>query len=124
MELFSNNGQKELHGVIYLADVKNKNFETVKYFDENCIKYVRELGYPIVRYNEISDGCSSQYWCYGLFHHLETMTIDLNIPNINFHCYEPYEGNSFSDTLGPSETKNAKGSIAKSGVNIAIMMRT
>ena len=38
--------------------------------------------YNIIRYNRITDGCSSQYWCYGSFHHLETMPTDLNIPNI------------------------------------------
>lgn len=37
-------------------------------------------GLNIVRYDRLTDGCSSQYWCYGTCHHLETMPSDLNIP--------------------------------------------
>ena len=31
---------------------------------------------------------------------METMPTDLDIPNINFHRYKPYEGKNFSDALG------------------------
>ena len=43
MELFFNDGPKEINVVIYLSDVKNKNFETVQFFEGKCIEYVREL---------------------------------------------------------------------------------
>ena len=101
MEIFFSNGTKELIGIIYLSNTKNKNYDTVRYFEEKCIEYVRQkLGYNVVRYDRITDGCSSQYWCYGTCHHLETMPKELDIPVINFHRYEPYEGKNFSDALG------------------------
>lgn len=99
---FLNDGQKKLHGIIYFSVVKNKNFETVQHFGEKCIEYVRGLGYTILRYDSITDGHIIQYWCYGSLYHLENMPTDLNISNSNFHCYEPYEGKSLSDALGPS----------------------
>ena len=101
MEIFFDDGTKQLIGIIYLSNVKNKNFNTVRHFEEKCIEYVKQqLGYKIRRYDRLTDGCSSQYWCYGSFHHLETMPTDLDIPNIKFHRYEPYEGKNFSDALG------------------------
>ena len=110
MEIFFNDGTKQLIGIIYLSNVKNKNFETVRHFEEKCIEYVKQqLGYKILRYDRLTDGCSSQYWCYGSFHHLETMSTDLDIPNINFHRYKPYEGKNFSDALGSILKRNICG---------------
>ena len=101
MEVFFPDGSKELRGIIYLSNTKNKNFDTVRYFEERCVDYVRKtLGHNVVRFDRITDGCSSQYWCYGTCHHLETMPAELDIPLINFHRYERYEGKNFSDALG------------------------
>ena len=66
---------------------------SLKLFD-----YVESLGYRIKRYDRISDGCSSQFWCWGTMKHLEDMTE--RIPLINFHRYERYEGKNMSDALG------------------------
>ena len=45
MEIFFNDGTKQLIGIIYLSNVKNKNFE------EECIEYVKQqLGYKIMTY--------------------------------------------------------------------------
>ena len=51
-------------------------------------------------YDRITDGCSSQFWCYGSYYHLEHMPEDLGIYLINFHRYERYEGKNLSDALG------------------------
>ena len=37
MEIFFNDGTKQLIGIIYLSNVKNKNFDTVTHFEEKCI---------------------------------------------------------------------------------------
>ena len=83
-----------------MSDTKSKNFDTVKHFEEKCIQFIRNLGYNIVRYDRITDGCSSQFWCYGSYYHLEHMQEDLGIYLINFHRYERYEGKNLSDALG------------------------
>lgn len=80
LEMFFNDVTKNLIGIIYLSNTKIKNYDTVRYFEEKCIEYARDKGLNIVRYDRLTDGCSSQYWCYGTCHHLETMPSDLNIP--------------------------------------------
>ena len=83
-----------------MSDTKSKGFNTVKCFEEYCINFVKDMGHNIVRYDRISDGCSSQFWCYGTFYHLQHLPDSLNIPLINFHRYERYEGKNLSDALG------------------------
>ena len=100
LEVFKTDGTKEMYGFIIMSDTKSKNFDTVKHFEEKCIQFIRNLGYNIVRYDRITDGCSSQFWCYGSYYHLEHMPEDLGIYLINFHRYERYEGKNLSDALG------------------------
>ena len=100
IEIFFKNGYKELHGVIFLSDSKNKNFDTVRHFQNRCVDYVSDLGYKVKRYDRITDGCSSQFWCYGSMWHLESMPLALDVDTVSFHRYEPYEGKNFSDALG------------------------
>ena len=100
IEIFRTDDSKEMHGLILMSDTKSKNFDTVRYFEEKCIQYVQKKGYQVVRYDRITDGCSSQFWCYGSYTHLDSMPDDLQIPLINFHRYERYEGKNLSDALG------------------------
>ena len=65
LEVFKADSTKELYGLIFLSDSKNKNFDTVNYFQEATINFVKSKGYTITRYDRITDGCSSQFWCYG-----------------------------------------------------------
>ena len=91
LEIFhANSNKRELHGVIYMSDTKNKNFDTVNKLETKLFDYVEGLSYRIKRYDHISDGCSSQFWCWGTMKHLEDMTI--RVPLVNFHRYERYEG--------------------------------
>ena len=49
MEIFFSDGTKQLIGIICLSNVKNKNFDTVRYFEEKCIEFVKQqLGYNIL----------------------------------------------------------------------------
>ena len=82
-----------------MSDTTSKNYDTVKDFEETFFEYIRNDGYNIVRYDRITDGCSSQFWCYGSFHHLDCMPEDLDVELINFHMYERYEGKNWSDAL-------------------------
>ena len=108
MEIFKVDGSKELHGVVYLSNIKSKNYDTVIFFKEKCIDYVRQLGYNVTRYDRITDGCSSQFWCYGSFYHLENMPLKFNIPLVTEHRYESYEGKNFSDALGSLLKQNMR----------------
>ena len=92
MEIFKGDGTTEIFGLVYMSDSKNKNFNTVRYFEDEAIKYIKSFGYNILRYDRLTDGCSSQFWCWGTFQHLENMPRDLQIPVINFHRYERYQG--------------------------------
>lgn len=100
LEVFKADGTKEMYGFIIMSDTKCKGFDTVKHFEERCLAEVWSIGYNIVRYDRISDGCSSQFWCYGTFHYLQHMPDNLGISLINFHRYERYEGKNLSDALG------------------------
>ena len=100
LELFKNNRDTDLYGLVFMSDSKRKNFETVMYLEKKVIEHVKSLGYTVLRYDRLTDGCSSQFWCWGSFQHLENMPEDLQIPVVNFHRYEHYEGKNFSDALG------------------------
>ena len=98
VEIFHPDGKQELHGVIFMSNTKCKNFNTVNNFENRIINYVEELGYSVKRYDRISDGCSSQFWCWGTFQHLVNLTS--RVPLVTFHRYERYEGKNMSDALG------------------------
>ena len=100
MEIFKVDGTKEMHGIFYLSDTKCKNYDTVMFLEEQCISYVQSLRHNIIRYDRLTDGCSSQFWCYGSMYHLESMPKKYNISLVNQHRYEAYEGKNFSDALG------------------------
>ena len=100
LELFKTDKTKEMHEYIIMSDTKSKNYDTVKHFEEKCIEYIRNDGYNIVSYDRITDGCSSQFWCFGSYSHLDRMPKDLNIQLLNFHRYERSEGKNLSDALG------------------------
>ena len=100
LEVFKTNGTKEIYGFIIMSDSKSKNFNTVKHFEEKCIELIWNLGYNIIHYDRITDGCSSQFWCYGSYYHLEHMHEDLGIYLIDFHRYEYNKGKNLLDALG------------------------
>lgn len=116
LEVFKADGTKEMYGFIILSNTKCKGFDTVKYFEEKCLTEVRSIGYNIVRYDRISDGCSSQFWCYGTFHHLQHMPDNLGISLINFHRYERYEGKNLSDALGSLLKRKMRGGALQNRV--------
>ena len=100
IDIFNADGSKELHGLIFMSNSKNKNFDTVNHFEEETIKHVKAMGKEIVRYQRITDGCTSQFWCYGSNKHLEDMPGKLQIPLVEFQRLERYEGENMSDALG------------------------
>ena len=100
LEIFKKNGEAELHGLVFLSNTKSKNFETVMYLEKKVVDYVKSMGYTVVRYDRLTDGCSSQFWCWGSCQYLENMPKNLDISVVNFHRYERYEGKNFSDALG------------------------
>ena len=100
IEIFKNDGTMEMHGLIIMSDCRSKNFDVVKYFEQKCLQYVQQRGYNVLRLDRVTDGCSSQFWCYGSCKHLETMPDEEDINIINHHRLERYEGKSLSDGLG------------------------
>ena len=58
------------------------------FLKEQCISYVQSLGHNIIRYDRLTDGCSSQFWCYGSMYHLESMFKKYDISLANQHSYE------------------------------------
>ena len=116
LEIFhANTDKKELHGVIYMSDSKNKNFDTVYKFENLLLDYVEDLGYRVQRYDRITDGCGSQFWCWGSMKHLENMSS--RVPLINFHRYERYEGKNMSDALGSMLKRKSNDSALRQRVN-------
>ena len=90
MESFHADGREKLHGVIFMSDTKDKSFNTVYHLELDAFDYVTKLGYTIGRYDRISGGCSSQFWCWGTYTYIQSMTS--YVPLINFHRYERYGG--------------------------------
>ena len=116
LEIFlANTDDKEMHGVIFMSNTKVKNFNTVFNFENKVFDYVEKLGYCIQRYDRISDGCSSQFWCWGTFKHLEDMT--KRVPMITFHRYERYEGKNMSDALGSLIKRKSNDSALRHRLN-------
>ena len=100
IEVFKTDKTMEMYGLIIMSDSSSKNYDVVKYFEEKCLEYVRNLGFNIIRYDRITDGCSSQFWCYGSYSHLHDMPANQQIAVVNNHRTERYEGKSLSDALG------------------------
>ena len=50
IEIFKADGNKEVQGVIIMSDTKNKNFDTVKHFEQKFIQLIRTQGYQGVTY--------------------------------------------------------------------------
>ena len=100
LEVFKIDGSVDLYGLIYMSNSKSKGFETVRYFEGLVVSFVQKLGFSILRYDRISDGCTYQFWCWGSVQMLENMPQELNIPVCSNHRYERYEGKNFSDALG------------------------
>lgn len=91
LEIFKIDESKELNDVAHSSHTKNKNFETVEYFGEQCIDDACQLRYNILRYDCNLDQCSNQFWCYGSFQHLVNMLSKLNIAKVNKYWYKRYE---------------------------------
>ena len=117
VEIFLPDEKQELHGVIFMSNTKCKNFNTVNNFEHRIIDYVEELGYTVKRYDRISDGCSSQFWCWGSMQHLVNMTT--RVPLVSFHRYERYEGKNMSDALGSLVKRKATDGALRQQVNSA-----
>ena len=47
LEIFTND-TKETYGLIMMSYSKSMSYDVVKYFEEKCFKYVRNLGYKII----------------------------------------------------------------------------
>ena len=57
LEIFhANMDTKELYGVIYMSDTKNKNFDTFFKLENKLLDCVENLGYKVKRYDRITDG--------------------------------------------------------------------
>ena len=70
------------------------------HLEKKVVHYVKSMEYTVVRYDRLTDGCSSQFWSWGSCQYLENMPKKLDISIVNFHRYERYEGENFSDALG------------------------
>ena len=92
LEVFKIDGSVDLYGLIYMSNSKSKSFETVRYFEGLVVSFVRKLGFSILRYDRVSDGCTYQFWCWGSVQMLENMPQEFNIPVCSNHRYERYEG--------------------------------
>ena len=111
LEVFNTDGTKEMYGFINMSDTKSKNSDTIKHFEEKSTEFIWNLSYNITCYDKITDGYSSQFWCYGSCYHLEYMPEDLGICQINCHHYERYEGKNFSDALGSLLMRKIRSSL-------------
>ena len=98
-----------------MSDTKNKNFDTVFKIEDKPLDYVEDLGYSVKRYDRITDGCGSQFWCWGTMKHLEDMKT--RVPRINFHRYERYEGKNMSDALGSMVKRRCKDSALRKKIH-------
>ena len=68
VEVFHSDGKTTKHCLIFLSDRAPKNHATVHEFTVLTIEAMAKMhGKKVKRFHRISDGASSQFWCYGTY---------------------------------------------------------